>query len=79
MKSKGLSVVFNTEEQFKKLKNFLGESVVYVDFVPQMLTTRTAIVINYDDDNFFSIGSVGSATYQEKKGCRLVEFDEYFK
>lgn len=75
---RGLSVIIRNEVEFNRLKEFLGE-LQYLDFVPQMGIVETGVIICYDDDTFFSIGSVGSTEYQKKHGVRLVEFSEFFK
>ena len=77
-KYKGLSVIIRSQYEFETIKEFLGE-YLYLYFVPQMLEVETAIVIYYDNDDYFSIGSVGSSEYQSKCGFRLVEFNEFFK
>lgn len=80
----GLSVIIRTEDQFNVIKRFLGEDVLYLDFVPQMISrpTPTGIVI-WSEDNLntldFDTGSVGCAEYQKKHFFRLVEFDDFFK
>ena len=74
----GLSVIIRTEEEFNHIKKFLGEDVLYLDFVPQMATKLTAIVI-WSDDKDYSTGSVGCAESQKKQFIRVVEFNDYFK
>jgi hypothetical protein len=41
----GLSVIIRTEDEFNHIKKFLSEDVLWVDFVPQMSSKLTAIVI----------------------------------
>ncbi len=74
----GLSVIIRNENEFNHIKKFLGEDVLYLDFLPQMSTTETAIVI-WSDRKDFSPGSVGSSEYQKKHFFRLVEFSDFFK
>ena len=74
----GLSVIIRTENEFNHIKNFLGEDVLWVDFVPQMATKLTSIVIWSDSKNL-STGSVGCAQSQKENFIRVVEFNEYFK
>ncbi len=73
----GLSVVIRNEQQYKLIQKFLGEDVLYIDWVPQMSTTETGIVI-WSIDEDFSTGSVGSAEYQRKHFFRTVEFSDFF-
>lgn len=73
----GLTVVIRNEEQYKRIQAFLGEDVLYIDWVPQMATTETGIVVWSDDDSF-STGSVGSAEYQRKNFFRSIEFSDFF-
>lgn len=77
MEHKGLSVIIRNESEFNRLKYFLGD-YLYLNFVPQMSDIKTAVVIHYDNDEIFSIGHVGDANYHEIKGCRLVEFKDFF-
>lgn len=74
----GLSVIIRNEKEFNHIKKFLGEDVLYLDFLPQMSTTETAIVI-WSDIKDFSPGSIGSSEYQKKHFFRLVEFSDFFK
>ena len=76
-KYKGLSIVVKNEIEFNTVKSFLGQ-YLYLDYVPQIATTKTGIIVHYDKPKIFSIGSVGSADYQEQMGCRLVEFSDFF-
>lgn len=83
MSNKGLSVVIRNEHQFNRIKSFLGEDCLYLNYVPQMAEVETAIVIFYYDEDepeepILSTGSVGSSEYQKELGCRLVEFESYF-
>lgn len=77
--SKGLAVIIRNEKEFNRLKEFLGEEILYLDFVPQMAEVETSVIIYYIDNKIFSIGSVGSTEYQEKYEIRHVEFSEFFK
>ena len=54
----GLSVIIKSESEFNHIKNFLSEDILYLDFVPQMATTTTAIVI-WSDNKWYSTGQVG--------------------
>ena len=74
----GLSVIIRTEEEFNHIKKFLGEDVLYLDFVPQMATKLTSIVI-WSDDKDLDTGSVGCVEFQKKHFIRVVEFNDYFK
>jgi hypothetical protein len=77
-KYKGLSVIIRSEEEFNIMKTLLGE-YLYLEFVPQMLTTETSIILYYEDTNIMSIGSVGSSKYQSDVwGVRLIEFSDFF-
>lgn len=77
--NKGLAVIIRSELEFNKIKKFLGETILYLDFVPQMKTTETSIVIWAKKKTNFSLGSVGSTYYQRESGIRCVNFDDYFK
>ena len=74
----GLSVIIRTENEFNHIKKFLGEDVLWVDFVPQMSSKLTAIVIWADHKNY-SPGSVGCAQSQKEEFIRVVEFNDFFK
>lgn len=81
IKYNGLSVKVNNKEQFDHIKDFLGEHVVYIDWVEQMSTNGTSIVIWVDKkarEIGFSTGSIGKSEYQKEKNIRVVEFDDYF-
>lgn len=79
MKHKGLSIIIRNKKEFDRVKDFLGDEVLYFDFVPQMATTETAVVVWADSESNFSTGSTGSSEYQKEEGLRLVEFSEFFK
>ena len=74
----GLSVIIRTEDEFNHIKNFLSEDVLYIDFVPQMSTKLTSIVIWWDH-NYYSPGSVGCAESLKEEFIRVVEFNDFFK
>ena len=74
----GLSVIIRDEKEFNHIKNFLSEDILYLDFVPQMYTRPTGIII-WSDYKDFSPGQVGCAKYQESKFIRTVEFKDFFK
>jgi hypothetical protein len=74
----GLSVIIKSEQEFNHIKNFLGEDILFIDFVPQMSTKLTAIVI-WSDNKYLSTGSVGCAQSQREQFIRLVEFNDFFK
>ena len=74
----GLSVIIRTEEEFNHIKKFLSEDVLYLDFVPQMATKLTSIVI-WSNIKELSTGSVGCAESQKEHFIRVVEFNEFFK
>jgi hypothetical protein len=74
----GLSVIIRTEDEFNHIKKFLGEDVLYIDFVPQMSSKLTSIVIWADHKNY-SPGSVGCAQSQKSEFIRVVEFNDFFK
>jgi hypothetical protein len=76
-KYRGLSVIVRNENDYKQLQKFLGQ-YLYIDWVPQMATTETSVIIYFDDENFMSIGSVGSAEYQKESNIRTIEFSEFF-
>lgn len=75
----GLSVIVRNEYEFNRMKAFLGHNILYVDWVEQMATVETAIVIWFMDNDIFSIGSVGSADSQREYYIETVEFSEFFK
>lgn len=79
MDYKGLSIIIRDKKEFDRMKDFLGAENLYLDFLPQMATTETAVVVYADCDSNFSLGSVGSSEYQKAQGLRLVEFSEFFK
>jgi hypothetical protein len=74
----GLSVIIRVEDEFNHIKNFLGEDILWVDFVPQMSSKLTAIVIWSNNKNL-TTGSVGCAESQREQFIRLVEFNDFFK
>jgi hypothetical protein len=74
----GLSVIIRTEDEFNHIKNFLSEDILWVDFVPQMSTKLTSIVI-WADHKDYSTGSVGCTESQKKNFIRVVEFNDFFK
>ncbi|MBK9936632.1 MAG: hypothetical protein IPP61_00245 [Cytophagaceae bacterium] len=73
----GLSVIIRNKNQFNKVKEFLSDEVLYLDFVPKMAEIETSIVIIPNLD--YSLGSVGSSDYQKQSGLRLIEFSDFFK
>lgn len=75
---KGLSIIIRNEKEFNKIKDFLG-GYLYLNYMPQMATTETAIVICYDNPDEYSIGSVGCVKSQKEQGIRTVEFSNFFK
>lgn len=75
----GLSVIVRNKSEFDRIKDFLGEETLYLNWVPQMATILTGVIIHYSIGKIFPTGSVGSAENQEKCGIRLVEFSQYFK
>ncbi len=77
IKYRGLAVIVRNENDYKQLQKFLGQ-YLYIDWVPQMATTETSVVIYFDDENFMSIGSVGSTEYQKESNIRTIEFSEFF-
>ena len=79
MDYKGLSIIIRDKKEFDRVKDFLGAENLYLDFVPQMATTETAVVVYADYKSCFSTGSVGSSKHQKAEGLRLVEFSEFFK
>jgi hypothetical protein len=74
----GLSVIIRTEEEFNHIKKFLSDDILYIDFVPQMATKLTAIVI-WATHKDYSTGSVGCAESQKEQFIRVVEFNDFFK
>ena len=74
----GLSVIIRTEDEFNVIKKFLSDDVLYLDFVPQMITRPTGIVI-WSENTDFNTGSVGCVEYQKKNFFRVVEFNDFFK
>lgn len=81
----GLSVIIRTEDEFNVIKKFLSDDVLYLDFVPQMSTRPTGIVIWSDNKDIdselreLSTGSVGCIEFQKKHFFRVVEFNDFFK
>lgn len=79
MKYLGLSIIIRNEEEFNRIKEFLGE-LLYLDFQPQMIIRETGIIIHFYDTEVLSIGHVGCAEAQRNKfKCRTVEFNKFFK
>jgi hypothetical protein len=78
LRYRGLSVIIKSEAEFCHIKRFLSEDVLWMDFLPQMATRLTAIVIWSDLDGF-GPGSVGCAESQKEDFIRLVEFEDFFK
>ena len=74
----GLSVIIRNEQEFNHIKKFLGDDVLYLDFVPQMATKLTSIVI-WSNMKELSTGSVGCAQSQKDYFIRVVEFNDFFK
>ena len=74
----GLSVLIRTEDEFNHIKNFLSKDILYIDFVPQMATKPTGIVI-WSQVEHLSTGSVGCAKSQKENFIRVVEFNDFFK
>ena len=74
----GLSIIIRTEEEFNHIKKFLSEDVLYLDFLPQMATRTTGIII-WSDNKDLDTGSVGCAESQKKQFIRVVEFNDFFK
>jgi hypothetical protein len=74
----GLSVIIRNEEEFNHIKKFLSEDVLYIDFVPQMATKLTSIVI-WSNIKELSTGSVGCVQSQKENFIRVVEFNDFFK
>jgi len=74
----GLSVIIRTEDEFNVIKKFLSDDILYLDFVPQMSTRETGIVI-WSENEDISTGSVGCTTFQKKNFIRVVEFNDFFK
>jgi hypothetical protein len=74
----GLSVIIRTENEFNHIKKFLSEDVLYLDFLPQMSTRPTGIII-WSDLEDLDTGHVGCAEYHKKNFIRVVEFNDFFK
>jgi hypothetical protein len=74
----GLSVIIRTEDEFNHIKKFLSDDVLYLDFVPQMATKLTSIVI-WSGNKDLDTGSVGCAESQKEQFIRVVEFNDFFK
>jgi len=74
----GLSVIIRTEQEFNHIKKFLGDDVLFIDFVPQMATKLTSIVIWASHKNY-STGSVCCVQSQKESFIRVVEFNDFFK
>jgi hypothetical protein len=78
LRYRGLSVIIKTESEFLHIKRLLGEDVLWMDFVPQMATKLTGIVI-WSDLEEYSPGSVGCAESQKEDFIRLIDFNDFFK
>jgi hypothetical protein len=74
----GLSVIIRTEDEFNHIKKFLSDDVLWMNWVPQISTKLTGIIIWADHENY-SPGSVGCAESQKKEFIRVVEFNDFFK
>ena len=74
----GLSVIIRTEDEFNHIKNFLGEDILYIDFVSQMSHKLTGVII-WSEIDHLSTGSVGCVESQKEQFIRLVEFNDFFK
>lgn len=74
----GLSVMIKSEDEFNHIKNFLGEDVLYLDFVPQMSSKPTGVII-WSDNKDISTGQVGCVKFQRDNFIRVVEFNKFFK
>lgn len=76
----GLAVIVRNLQEYEKIKEFLTRKVCYLDWLPQMAETETAIVIWAKRKTDTSTGSHGSAEYyRETLGIRTVEFKDFFK
>jgi hypothetical protein len=78
LRYQGLSVLIKSESEFNHIKDFLSKDVLYLDFIPQMATKPTAIVI-WSDNKDFGTASVGCANFQRDNFIRVVEFKDFFK
>ena len=76
---RGLAVIVRNKQEYDLIREFLGYKIAYLDWVPQMKTTETSVIIWHDDPTTFSIGSVGSSDYQRKNDIRTIEFSKFFK
>lgn len=77
---KAKAVIVRNENQFNLIKAYLGEYVLYLNWVPAMETRETAIVVTPGARiKGFDVGSLGCAQYQRESGIVTVEFDEFFK
>jgi hypothetical protein len=74
----GLSVIVRGEDEFNHIKKFLGEDVLWMNWVPQISTKLTGIIIWSNNKNL-TTGSVGCAQSQKEQFIRLVEFNDFFK
>lgn len=78
MSYQGKSVIIKNEEEFEKVKEYLGTKNLFLSFLPQMVETETAIVISAKKGSDFSSGSVGSAEYQRACKINTISFNEFF-
>lgn len=74
----GLSVLVRTEDEFNVIKKFLSEDILYLEFIPNMITRPTGIII-WSDIKDLDTGSVGCIEYHKSKFIRVVEFNDFFK
>jgi len=75
-KSKGISVIVKTEAEYKKVQEFLTDTVLYVNWHTAMIDNETAIVLKADKKSDFSSGSVGLAEHQRLSGIKTMPFIE---
>lgn len=78
-RDKGLSVIIRNKNQYDRLKDLLGQEVLYIDWTEAMIKNETAIMIWYKGKYDFETGSIGRAEYHRDFEIKTVEFEEYFK
>jgi len=79
IKYKGLSVIVQNENEFNRLKYFLGEDILYLNWHENMQLKETAVVFYAKKKTDLSPGHVGSSDYHLSHDLRVVYFNEYFK
>lgn len=75
----GLSIIVRNEAEYNKASEFIGKKYCYIEWLPQMATTETALVVWAKKKTGRNTGSGGCAENQRQDKIRTVEFSNFFK